>query len=540
MGSAQTKANDSACSAAAASICAFGGLKRNSLNSCESNAHTSADFRPNFGAKCPTDPVQLKADWQYLTTLESQKNQDCQFLSRYASSCSEHNFCKNRYTSVLALERTRVRLQTLPNSPSDYINANFVDGIHQDSRKAYIATQAPLPDTFGDFWRMVWDQNVHILVMLTRLVEGGRVKADRYWPTRRPKRFANCDITVRLESIECVSQMGYKIKKFLVERPNQMPRTVWQYHFLDWPDHGVPEPTHLLHMMQRIDEHSRHLEEQDSEELLTDTSSSGSDSDCDSDALPEGRIRSPLLVHCSAGIGRTGAFIVVHTVLHKLREEAKLVNDVDMKALVASIRDQRAGILTGLCQYQFCCDAIKRGLAYYADQSNACAPPAAAVAGPSVQKEDSCPSAEASLNQSTPCPFTEKLAARLAALTLALSPSAATPTNGLDEDDEPSDCEEELMEDTWMDEDGVICDAVSKEPLANSTLSLSSTWYTMGSQTPCESPRESSAPIPLMSGSSSNGTLSGSSSCCWSSGNASLNTSWYTTAECQTPLSSSQ
>jgi hypothetical protein len=210
-----------------------------------------------------------------------------------------------------------------------------------------------------------------------------------------------------------------------------------------------------------------------------------------------------------------------------------------MKALVASIREQRAGILTGLCQYQFCVDAIKRGLAYYEDQSNACALPIVG-AGPSVQKEDSCPSnAESSAVQSMQCPFTEKLAARLAALTLALSP-ASTPTGGLDEDDEPSDCEDELLEDTWMDEDGVICDPVSKEPLANSTLSLSSTWYTMGSQTPCESPRESSAPIPLMSGSSSNGTLSGNSSCCWSSGNASLNTSWYTTAECQTPLSSSQ
>ena len=151
-----------------------------------------------------------------------------------------------------------------------------------------------------------------------------------------------------------------------------MPRTVFQYHFLDWPDHGVPDPSHLLHMMQRIDDHSRQLEEQDSEELLTDTSSSGAfvtqptlvvqkfshlsrdifsfvihfkfahhclsragnssdnETESDSEAQPEGRLRSPLLVHCSAGIGRTGAFIIIHTVLHKLREEGKLVNDVDM------------------------------------------------------------------------------------------------------------------------------------------------------------------------------------------------------------------
>lgn len=431
---------------------------------------------------------------------------------------------------LLTVEKSRVRLHTVSTAPSDYINANFVDGIHQDSRKAYIATQAPLPDTMGDFWNMVWDQNVHILVMLTRLVESGRVKADRYWPTRRPKRFPSCDITVRLESIECMASMGYKVKKFLVERPNQMPRTVYQYHFLDWPDHGVPDHTRLLHMMQRIDDHSRQLEEQDSEELLTDTSSGEDDSagEYDSDTMhPEGRMRSPLLVHCSAGIGRTGAFIVIHTVLHKLREEAKLVNDVDMKTLVASIRDQRAGVLTGLCQYQFCVDAIRRGLAYYADESNSC--PSATTAAAS-QPADSVPMSASTLSQ---CPFTEKLAARLNALTLAMSSSS--PSDGLDYDDAPSDCDEDDFEaERWSDE----CVDATKQPA--STSSLSSTWFTLGSQTPCDSPRECSAPIPMMSGSTSTSTLSGSSSCCWSSGNTSLNASWYTTTECQTPLSSSQ
>lgn len=536
MGSAQTKQGDSGCAAASSSFCSFGGLKRNSLTSTDSCGSYIADSRASPSTKPAADPAQLKAEWQYLTSLESQKNQDSQFLHKYASSCSERNFCKNRYTSVLALEKTRVRLQTNSAVASDYINANFVDGIHQDSRKAYIATQAPLPDTFGDFWRMVWDQNVHIVVMLTRLIEGGRIKADRYWPTRNPKRFAGCDITVRLESIETVAAMGYKVKKFLIERPNQMPRTVFQYHYLDWPDHGVPaDPTHLLHMMQRIDDHSRQLEEQDSEELLTDTSSSEDELDDEDDEdgfQPEGRIRAPLLVHCSAGIGRTGAFIVIHTVLHKLREEGKLVNDVDMKSLVAGIRDQRSGILTGLCQYQFCCDAVKRGLAYYADQS-------AAAAAPVPQSSEAAQ--VHSVQSHTACPFTERLSQKLAALSLALS--APPCETGLDEDDIPSDCEDVVDEDEWVANDEVACDPSGQEPLMKSTLSLSSsTWFTLASEaSPCESPRESSNPIPVvMSGSTSTSTLSGSSSCCWSSGNTSLNTSWYTTAECSTPLSSSQ
>lgn len=123
-------------------------------------------------------------------------------------------------------------------------------------------------------------------------------------------------------------------------------RTIKQFHFLAWPDHGVPSsPIPLLHMLQAVDlEH---------EAVLANLKAASPDS-----AQP----RSPILVHCSAGIGRTGTFIIIHTVLKKLREEGKSVNDVNMKNLVARIRQQRAGCLTQACQYLFCYEAVDTAL----------------------------------------------------------------------------------------------------------------------------------------------------------------------------------
>lgn len=527
MGSAQTKSSaaEYRASSMESPACSIATLKRVSLSETDLTQYAlSADKKTVFRAD---DPQVVQADWKMLHLIEMEKNADSQLTQKYASACSEANFCKNRYSSVLALERTRVQVAS---GSSDYINANFVDGIHQDSKKAYIAAQAPIPDTFSDFWHMVWEQNVHIIVMLTRLCEGGRVKADRYWPTRRPKRFG--DIVVRLDKIE-TTLMGYKIKQFQVERPNQLPRTVYQYHFLDWPDHGVPaDPSHLLHMMQRIDDHSKQLEEQDSEELMTSTSSSGSETPSAEeedvvDHFGHGRVRSPLLIHCSAGIGRTGAFMVIHTALHKLLEEGKETNDVDMKALVASIRDQRAGVLTGLCQYSFCIDAVKQGLSSLNAVCN--------TASSTQQEKDRCSSLKC---------HAEQLTAKLKALRAF---ECQPESNGLDEDDEPSDCESDDLAavvgkgECWVDNDGVLCDPVSKQPLY-----VSSPWYTLASSaSPCGSPpTENSIPIPSandISGSRSASSLE-NSVCWWSAPSPSNSTScsWYTTEGCRTPLSSSQ
>jgi len=275
--------------------------------------------------------------------LNEEKERPC------PTSLKLSNQCKNRYCGVNAVEDTRVHLRS-KSGEDDYINANFVDGIHQNSKAAYIATQAPLPETFVDFWTMVWDENVLVLVMLTRLNENCKHKADKYWPTsRRPKTFG--EVTVKLEGIEKNARFQYKIKQFSLTRGSEK-RIIKQYHFLAWPDHGVPSsPLPLLHMLQAVETyHAQRLQELAASEVSP--------------------AHSPMLIHCSAGIGRTGAFIIIHTVLKKLQEEGKRHNDVNMKELVARIRTQRSGCLTQSAQYLFCFDAVDMALRLNGTLSN--------------------------------------------------------------------------------------------------------------------------------------------------------------------------
>lgn len=290
-----------------------------------------------FGASGKTSSSTAEPRRLEFKQLNEEKERPCPTAMKLS------NQCKNRYCGVNAVEDSRVRLRGKPGE-DDYINANYVDGIHKNSTAAYIATQAPLPETFCDFWSMVWDEQVYVLVMLTRLTENCKHKADKYWPTsRRPKTYG--DITIKLQSIEKNSRFQYKIKQFSLSRGSET-RTIRQYHFLAWPDHGVPSsPLPLLHMIQAVETyHTQRVQELQQ--------NSGTDN-------PP---RSPILVHCSAGIGRTGAFIIIHTALKKLREESKTFNDINMKELVSRIRQQRAGCLTQSSQYLFCFDAVDMGI----------------------------------------------------------------------------------------------------------------------------------------------------------------------------------
>ncbi|ELK29844.1 Receptor-type tyrosine-protein phosphatase S [Myotis davidii] len=161
----------------------------------------------------------------------------------------EVNKPKNRYANVIAYDHSRVILQPIEGIVgSDYINANYVDGYRRQN--AYIATQGPLPETFGDFWRMVWEQRSATIVMMTRLEEKSRIKCDQYWPNRGTETYGFIQVTL-LDTIELAT---FCVRTFsLHKNGSSEKREVRQFQFTAWPDHGVPEyPTPFLAFLRRV------------------------------------------------------------------------------------------------------------------------------------------------------------------------------------------------------------------------------------------------------------------------------------------------
>ncbi|CAB3244619.1 unnamed protein product [Arctia plantaginis] len=244
------------------------------------------------------------------------------------------NLAKNRYTDVLCYDHSRVLLsQTDPDDPTtDYINANYVDGYKQ--KNAYICTQGPLPKTFGDFWRMVWEQGTLVIVMTTRAVERGRVKCGQYWPITQGSRVVHGDFAVTTEAIE--HEDDYTITHLLLtDLRREQSRRVWHGQYTRWPDYGVPgggsaQPVlRFLHLVRR----AQHL-------ALTDLG----------DAWAGHSRGPPIVVHCSAGIGRTGTFLTLDICAARLSAEGAL----DVRATVERIRAQRAHSIQMPDQYVFC------------------------------------------------------------------------------------------------------------------------------------------------------------------------------------------
>lgn len=156
-------------------------------------------------------------------------------------------FCFYHFYGAL-VDSTRVHLSSNGDGGCDYINANYVQGAGDT---VYISAQAPIPNTFGDFWRMVWEQKVHIVVMLTRLIEGGLPKAHKYWPVSKTRVYGG-KYKVTLVDVED-SGYDYRIKEFELECDGER-RRIFQFHFRGWPDHGVPNsPESLLRMSRVID-----------------------------------------------------------------------------------------------------------------------------------------------------------------------------------------------------------------------------------------------------------------------------------------------
>nr|XP_023009048.2 receptor-type tyrosine-protein phosphatase delta isoform X18 [Maylandia zebra] len=282
-------------------------------------------------ASHPPIPVMELAD--HLERLKA--NDNLKFSQEYESidpgqqftwehSNLEVNKPKNRYANVIAYDHSRVLLSAIDGIPgSDYINSNYIDGYRKQN--AYIATQGSLPETFGDFWRMLWEQRSATIVMMTKLEERSRVKCDQYWPTRGTETYGLIQVTL-LDTVELAT---YCVRTFaLFKNGSSEKREVRQFQFTAWPDHGVPEhPTPFLAFLRRV--------------KACNPPDAG-----------------PMVVHCSAGVGRTGCFIVIDAMLERIKHE----KTVDIYGHVTLMRAQRNYMVQTEDQYVFIHDALQEAV----------------------------------------------------------------------------------------------------------------------------------------------------------------------------------
>uniref|UniRef100_A0A0N5AN08 Protein-tyrosine-phosphatase n=1 Tax=Syphacia muris TaxID=451379 RepID=A0A0N5AN08_9BILA len=293
--------------------------KRLTAKKLRSEDLTSVTYDKNYGRTIPVTEFNI-----YCQELSQNNNQRYkqQFEMIEKDSTFENgngmHRSRDRYLDVCALEQTRIKIVTAESS--DYINANYVDSC--EKRNAYIATQAPLPHTFADFWSMVWQQQSNVIVMITNLVEHGRRKCDQYWPNASQSAQVHGRFIVSLDSEKQNLHFAHRVFNLKPTKCSMHEREIHQLHFTSWPDHGVPDTVFpLLSFMQYVSE------------IQT---------------------VGPIIVHCSAGIGRSGSYMLIDS----MRQHLQCENSLNIDAHLRHIRHQRAKLVQTLDQYIFCHKAI--------------------------------------------------------------------------------------------------------------------------------------------------------------------------------------
>ncbi|XP_050794793.1 tyrosine-protein phosphatase non-receptor type 2 isoform X1 [Gopherus flavomarginatus] len=263
---------------------------------------------------------------------------------------------RNRYRDVSPYDHSRVKLQ---NTENDYINASLV--VIEEAQRNYILTQGPLPNTCCHFWLMVWQQKTRAVVMLNRIVEKESVKCAQYWPTEEE------EVMMFKETGFCVRLVSEDIKSYYTVHLLQLEnissgesRMISHYHYTTWPDFGVPEsPASFLNFLFKVRE-------------------SGSLS-------PE---HGPAVIHCSAGIGRSGTFSLVDTCLVLM--EKKDLSSVDIKQVLLDMRKYRMGLIQTPDQLRFSYMAVIEGAKFIMGDSTI------QKRWKELSKEDQAPSSEQS------------------------------------------------------------------------------------------------------------------------------------------------
>ncbi|XP_044581587.1 phosphatidylinositol phosphatase PTPRQ [Cotesia glomerata] len=301
--------------------CSVQTVLRRLLNSNMPGSPVPAPFnRRKFIIHCQQladNPGKLSNEFQLLQTLSL----DLQMPTN--AGCLHANRKKNRYADILPYDFSRVKLDIIDNDPnSDYINASFIKGFSNEEE--YIACQAPKEETTYDFWRMVEQYNVRLIIMLTSLIENNKEKCCQYFPTIRET------FTYEKMSIRCSSEFDYRsyTQRTLVLQKDEEKRIIVHLQFKDWPDHDVPEDfdamINFCQIMRRNINASRNL----------------------------------VVIHCSAGIGRTGTLIAIDIILQHLKDNRKL----DVFGTVYRLRQQRINMVQRESQYTFIYNCIKQVL----------------------------------------------------------------------------------------------------------------------------------------------------------------------------------
>ncbi|KAL2104355.1 hypothetical protein ACEWY4_001223 [Coilia grayii] len=264
----------------------------------------------------------FSAEFMRLKHQSTKIRTDKTFPSKAAEK--QENVKKNRYKDIVPFDHSRVRLTlNVSNTDSDYINASFIKGV--SGQKAYIATQGPLSHTVLDLWRMLWQYEVQVVVIACREFEMGRKKCERYWPATTEDVFV-CEPFI----VTCVSEeeKGDYLTRVLNVTYQSASRIIRQLHYMNWPDHGVPDSIPpILELLQEMRSYQEH------EEI-------------------------PICIHCSAGCGRTGALCAIDYTWNLLKKQC-IPENFSIFDLVQDMRTQRPSVVQTKEQYALVYRAIK-------------------------------------------------------------------------------------------------------------------------------------------------------------------------------------
>ncbi|KAJ7986230.1 hypothetical protein DPEC_G00337800 [Dallia pectoralis] len=237
----------------------------------------------------------------------------CKPVREAKKSCNQP---KNRYVDILPYDSNRVQLTSGNGEVGcDYINASFIDGFKES--KKYIAAQGPKEETVGDFWRMVWEQKSSIIVMVTRCEEGNRIKCAQYWPSPERETEIYEEFIVKLNGENICPDYTIRHLSLANKRERCSERAVTHIQFTSWPDHGVPGEPHLLLKLRRRVNSFKNL------------------------------FSGPIVIHCSAGVGRTGTYMGIDAMMEGLESEGR----VDIYGYVVGLRRQRCLMVQVEAQY---------------------------------------------------------------------------------------------------------------------------------------------------------------------------------------------